>query len=128
MSAQTAQPPPITEAPKWTAELVCQRMIEAFRKLPSVPIVIPRGDVLQPARPIPRPAELDMITLSAQHLGRDSDERRFLLAWASARASGRSVRDHCRQMGWPRETFQRKRKAACRLLAERLNSASIPST
>jgi hypothetical protein len=114
--------------PQWTPELVCQRMIEAFRKLPKVPVYSPRPEVLQVALPRQRkPAELDLISMSAHYLPRNSDERRFLLAWASARASGRSVREVCREMHWPRENVRRKRHKACRVIADGLNRDGIPA-
>jgi hypothetical protein len=101
-------------------------MIEAFRKLPKVPVYSSSANLLQPALNHARPADLDLISLSAHYLARSSDERRFLLAWASARASGRSVRAVCREMGWPRENFRRKRHKACRIIAERLNREGVP--
>jgi hypothetical protein len=104
-------------------------MIEAFRKLPKVPVYSPRPDVLQAALPrVARPADLDLISMSAHYLARNSDERRFLLAWASARASGRSVREVCREMNWPRENVRRKRHKACRIIADCLNRDGIPSS
>jgi len=126
--SRTAPPLPITDPlPQWTPELVCERMIEAFRQLPRVPVYSPRENLLQPALPrTARPAELDLISLSARYLSRNSDERRFLLAWASARASGRSIREECRERGWPRENFRRKRHKACRIIAECLNRDGIP--
>jgi hypothetical protein len=114
--------------PRWTPDMVCERMIEAFRKLPKVPVYSPQANVLQTALPRQaRPADLDLISLSAHYLARNSEERRFLLAWASARASGRSVREVCREMGWPRENFRRKRHKACKTIAERLNRDGIPA-
>jgi hypothetical protein len=102
-------------------------MIAAFRKLPRVPVYSPQGDVLQPALIQPRPADLDLIALSSHYLTRTSDERRFLLAWASARASGRSVREICREMRWPRENFRRKRHKACKAIADGLNRDGVPA-
>jgi len=114
--------------PTWTPELVCERMIETFRQLPSVPLFSPKQGILKPALPNQaRPAELDLISLSARYLARRSDERRYLLAWASARASGRSVREVCREMGWPRENVRRKRHRACRIIADGLNRDGIPA-
>jgi hypothetical protein len=102
-------------------------MIEAFRQLPKVPVYSPQGNILQTALTQARPADFDLISVSARYLARNSDERRFLLAWASARASGRSVREVCREMHWPRENFRRKRHKACRIIAQSLNRDGIPS-
>jgi hypothetical protein len=107
--------------------MVCERMVEAFRQLPKVPVYSPQANLLQPALHQARPADLDLISMSAHYLARNSDERRFLLAWASARASGRSVREVCREMHWPRENVRRKRHKACRIIAESLNRDGIPA-
>lgn len=121
--------PLTTEAlPQWTPEMVCERMVEAFRQLPGVAVYSPQPNVLQAALPDqPRPADFDLVALSAHYLSRNSDERRYLLAWASARAAGRSIREECRERGWPRENFRRKRHKACRIIAESLNRDGIPA-
>jgi hypothetical protein len=120
----------VTEGPllaPWTAEHVCLRMIEAFKALPHVPIYSPRSNVLQTALDQARPADLDLIALSALYLKDHEEERLFLLTWARARAAGRSVRELCREHGWPRETFKRKRKKACLIIADHLNREGVPA-
>jgi hypothetical protein len=75
------------------------------------------------SQPLSSRADLDLTALSSHYLEPTSDERRFLLAWASACAFSRSVREICREYDWPRETFKRKRKIAYQIIADGLNRA-----
>jgi hypothetical protein len=109
-----------TDSPSWTPHGVGERLVAAFRLLPNVP-VFSLGCIApnDPARPELQ-AAIDLIDATERHLGADSDARKKLLSWARARASGRSIAEICREMGWPRGSFERVRREALVTLATRL--------
>ena len=65
--------------------------------------------------------EAAALSWPALYLPTDQEARIYLHTWAWAKAEGLSLREICRERGWPRETFKRKRKAASEAIARRLN-------
>lgn len=90
------------------------------------------------------PGTFDWIVFSAEVLGRGSAERLALLTWARSKARrrirkhrrlralkdvpGGTVTDFCDETGWKRRTFDRRRKRACRRLAEAWNARRRAAT
>ena len=66
--------------------------------------------------------EAAALSWPALYLPTDQQARIYLHTWAWAKAESLSLREICRERGWPRETFKRKRKSACEAIARRLNS------
>ena len=110
---------------EWTPELAGEQLVEAFRRLPGIPVYSPNRDAFVPlhgaeARP------LALLAVTSLCLGRETDLRVRLLTWARLRAAGGSVRDFCREKGWPRSTFERERAEALSRIAHFLNALQPP--
>jgi len=69
--------------------------------------------------------ELDLVAFSGEILGRESRDRKYLLAWANSEAQGHSFREICREFGWPRTTAERGRDHGADILALELRSRGI---
>ena len=120
-------PPGGSEPPGWTCRDVERWLKVAFRQMPFTPIYAPRGNMLTSAAPTVVPsATFDMIAFTGTVLGDRSDERRALLVWARAIVTegdvGGSIAAFCREMGWNRRTFDRRRHRACLKVAAAKNA------
>lgn len=97
----------------------------AFRQMPFTPIYAPRGNTLASASLKVPSATFDMIAFTGTVLGDRSEERRALLIWARAIVTegdiGGSIAAFCREMGWNRRTFDRRRHRACLKVAAAKN-------
>ncbi|BAQ43989.1 MULTISPECIES: hypothetical protein [Methylobacterium] len=97
----------------------------AFRQMPFTPIYAPRGNTLTSASTKVPSATFDMIAFTGTVLGDRSEERRALLIWARAIVTegdiGGSIAAFCREMGWKRRTFDRRRHRACLKVAAAKN-------
>ena len=115
-------------ASSWTAERVCMAAIEAFRLLPTMPVYAPRRGGLAAVLPEQDAGPLAILSFSEAVLGYDAPERRALLVWARAKATGGdvggSIRQYCAQHGLSLNTFARRHKRACRQIADALNQAA----
>lgn len=112
----------------WTAEHVCTAAVEAFRLLPTMPVYAPRRGGLAAVLPGQNIGPLEILSLSERVLGYDAPERRAMLVWARAKATGGdvggSVSAYCRAAGLSMNTFTRRRKAACRSIAVALEASA----
>jgi hypothetical protein len=109
----------------WTADDVRRRLVDEFRQLQGRPVFSPRkNEFLLVDYTTGRIVMLDVIAASAHYLGRESTARKMVLAAARAEASHASIRELCREMGWPRRTFQRRCQAACSHIAREMNAHS----
>jgi hypothetical protein len=111
---------------QWTADLVIQRLVVAFRRMPSTPIYSPIKNRLEPAFWQLPVDGADLIMASTHYLGRKSRARLQLLAYARARARGIAVTQLCREEGWPRATLYRRVRAAAEAVAQGLNRDRRP--
>jgi hypothetical protein len=108
----------------WTGEGFCERLIEAFRSLPSAPVYSPaRGRLewleLGPNDVVPG---LALIVATGEILGGTSKDRAQLLAWARSQAGiGASFRSVCQELGWSRKGFYSRKDEICDLIAFELN-------
>ncbi|KAA2237696.1 hypothetical protein [Salinarimonas soli] len=93
----------------WTPELVCTRMVEAFRE--------------HPLGLDERARAAEVLTWPALHLLALPDERDALLWWAKWKARGLSIREQCKARGWSRVTFMRRKNRACEVIAGELNGS-----
>jgi hypothetical protein len=77
------------------------------------------------------PWRSDLFALSAQAISwpaefiPDAKVQTYVLTWALAMAERRSVRELERGLGWSRSTTHRKRAAAFKHIADRLNRAGV---
>ncbi|SEQ49360.1 hypothetical protein SAMN05216548_10537 [Faunimonas pinastri] len=104
----------------WTPELVSERLVDSFRRLPDTPIYSPTRNSFIALDDTPI-AGLALIEATSRALGRSSTLRVKILTWARARAVGISVRETCRQRGWAYASFKRDRNEAARQVAEYLS-------
>ena len=104
---------------RWTEQSVSNELIEAFRRLPSLP-VFTAGRRIQATTA----DRLNLISALnwAPLLDQDSEARKFLWAWARCRATQDSFGALCRAMGWPRATAEDGRRRAARAIAVALSS------
>jgi hypothetical protein len=113
------------EASGWSAERVAETMITAFRLLPTMPVYAPRRGGLAAVFSGQDIGPLEILSFSETVLGYDAPERRALLVWARAKATGGdvggSIRHYCLQHGISQNTFNRRHKRACRMIADALN-------
>lgn len=125
------------DPPGMTCVDVERWLIAAFMAFTVAPVFSLRANRLQATDPEAAPGTFDWITFSAEVLGRSSVERLALLTWARSKARrrirrhrglrvlkevpGGTVTDFCEEAGWKRRTFDRRRKRACRRLAEAWN-------
>lgn len=109
----------------WTAQRVSEATIEAFRLLPMMPVYAPRRGGLAAVFTGQDIGPLEILSFSETVLGYDAPERRALLVWARAKATGGdvggSIRHYCRQHGFSQNTFNRRHKRACQMIAAALN-------
>lgn len=115
-------------ASAWTTERVCAAAIQAFRLLPTMPVYAPRRGGLAAVLPEQDAGPLAILSFSETVLGYDAPERRALLVWARAKATGGdvggSIRQYCAEHGLSLNTFTRRHKRACQRIADALNQAT----
>jgi hypothetical protein len=115
-------------ASAWTAERVCTAAIQAFRLLPTMPVYAPRRGGLAAVLPEQDAGPLAILSFSETVLGYDAPERRALLVWARAKATGGdvggSIRQYCAEHGLSLNTFTRRHKRACQRIADALNQTT----
>lgn len=119
--------PPRHNADPWTRGDVERWLKAAFRAMPFTPIYAPRGNTLHAAtRKVPD-ATFDIVAFSGTVLGDRSDNRKAVLVWARAMATGGevggSIAQFCVAQGWSRATFDRRRITACERIATAKNTA-----
>ena len=93
----------------WTVGLVEGRLIDAFRALPHHPVYTSSARVLGTLGDSGK--ETDALNWAKLYVT-DKDESRALLTWARCRATGDSVRERYRALGWKRTTAERARQRA----------------
>ena len=121
---------PGTDPPSepWTCADVERWLKTAFRAMPYTPIYAPRADTnhMESMDKNKPSATFDIAAFAATVLGRRSDECRAVLVWArtmAAREIGEaSIAEFCREMGWNRRTFDRRRVRACDKIAAAKNN------
>jgi hypothetical protein len=110
---------------EWTAERVCDRLIACFRALPTTGIYSPQLNGLVQGSPVyvRDITPLEFIQLTARYIPRRAD-RLAVLTWARAKAGigAPAVAEACRELGWPKSTFERRRRAAAAIIAAGLNA------
>lgn len=117
-------------AESWTAGDVEVWLVAAFRAMPYAGVFAPsaRASTLRTAAGETPSATFDILAFSGTVLGERSPERRALLFWARLRATrgemGESVAEFCREMRWPRSTFELRRRRACERVAAAKNAAA----
>lgn len=98
----------------------------AFREMPFTAIYAPRGNTLQSMDRNKPSATFDIVAFSGTVLGDKSDERKVVLIWARATAAREagdwSIAEFCRERGWNRRTFDRRRIRACERIAAAKNA------
>jgi hypothetical protein len=102
----------------WTAEKVCERLIEVYRALPGMAVWSPAGgsyEVIAGALV----GHLELFAYAAEILGSTSEAWRLLRAWAQARADGRLDLEIADQLGIAARTLRRRRLAAAQQVARR---------
>jgi hypothetical protein len=119
LSQRTADP--------WTRADVERWLETAFRAMPFTPIYAPRGNTLYAAAGDVPDATFDIVVFSGTVLGDQSDDRKAVLVWARTMATkgevGGSIAEFCRETGWKRATFDRRRIKACERIAAAKNTA-----
>ena len=112
----------------WTEDLVCRELVEAFRRAPGTAIFSPRASVFRPAGLTGAlPAPFNLIAETARILGRDSEVRKHLLAWARCQATRHpSLAQVCKDLGWRPATVYENRARGCSIVARALNLAAVP--
>ncbi len=113
----------------WTARDVERWIIIPLRLLRETAVVTGPGGALVSAD-LDRPsATFDIVAFAETVLGRGSDEHRALITWARIKAGGgdwdASVAQWCRDMGWTRRTFDRRRVRACERIAAAKGEADL---
>jgi hypothetical protein len=108
-------------AASWTAGRVLERLELAFRAAQGRGVWSPRRNELLPAIGDGPVDGLALIAASAIYLGRQAQDRVWLLTRASSLAYGRSIRETSRSQGWTRSEFYRRTNAAAATVAARLN-------
>jgi hypothetical protein len=115
---------------QWTPQMVCDRLVEAFRAMPYMGIHSPRKDVLIPTAGEIDGTKLDIVALTSRYIPRPDDPahiRVHLLAWARAKAGiGKSISRTCKCFGWSRQTLNENRRKACQIVSEGLNRDGVP--
>ena len=98
----------------WTAEMVGQRLVEAFRLLPG-----------RPEMSSARGFRIDGVEVEAfgwpDRFLPELRDRRAVMVWASCRAKGEPVDTRVRDLGWNTVTTNRRRVAALVTFAAGLN-------
>lgn len=128
--AHTAVPPVATA---WTVEDVERWLIAGFREMLFRPVYAPGGNTLlsvnTPISPSAPSATFDIVAFAPTVLGKGSRECLAVLTWArslAARDTAKgdwSIAEFCREKGWPRRTFDRRRLRACQKIALAKNIA-----
>ena len=98
-----------------------ERLVAAFRKLPSTPVYSPIATRLEPALRAEPLDGLALIEATSLYLGRRSPQRLQLLAYARTRAAGGAIAHLCLEHGWSRATLYRQIRAAAEVVAAGLN-------
>lgn len=101
----------------WTGGVVEERLVEAFRSLPCHPVFSDHARV----RAIRPDADPYAEALSWARFA-DRRDSLALLTWAQCRASGRSVRERYRDLGWSRTTAERARQRALARIVDGLRA------
>lgn len=137
----------------WNADMVGERMIEAFETLRAIPSS--GGGSAWPAaiiytfddktfqeetrdkkawawtrvKPSPSPQAIsrmnDCLEWPNRYLRNHEGASRCLLLWAITRAYRRSIEKKLRARRWSRSTFERKRREGCQLIANGLNKDRV---
>lgn len=110
----------------WTRADVERWLKAAFRAMPFTPIYAPRGNTLHAIQTEVPDATFDMLAFSGTVLGDKSEDRKAVLVWARAMATGGevggSIAEFCRRTRWSRATFDRRRIKACERIAAAKNT------
>ena len=106
---------------RWTAELVLDRLVEAFRQWPEQQVYAP-----PPMWRSDGPVDgLSLIAATGVYLGYRTPRRRQLLLYARARAVGITVTDLARAEGWPRSSLYRQVRVSAQIVASGLVSEAM---
>src|SRR4051794_29452248 len=100
----------------WTTAQVAERLVTAFRLMPYHPVF--SSDRRFAMAGVPESGEA---LIWPAHYVADPQSRIVLMTWARCRATGESVRDRYRGLGWPRTVAERRRRDALAQIASGLN-------
>ena len=132
IKANAAVPPMATV---WTIADVERWLITGFREMTYRPVYAPGGScnalmsVHTKLTPMAPSATFDIVAFAVTVLGKKNPECRAVLTWArsvAAREASKgdwSIAEFCREFGWERRTFDRRRLRACQKLALAKNIA-----
>lgn len=123
--------PPVATA--WTTDDIGRWLITGFREMTFRPVYAPGGNTLMsvetPLSPSAPSATFDIVAFASTVLGKKSVECLAVLTWARSTAAREaskgdwSIAEFCREYGWERRTFDRRRQRACQKIALAKNIA-----
>lgn len=102
----------------WTATLVSEHLVQAFRTLPGHAVFTSGGTIRAYDAP---PATADAFSWAPRFLADHPKARLRLFAWARCKAGRESWSAMCRDMGWPLSSADVSRKQAAEAIAAGLN-------
>lgn len=113
----------------WTADLVKQELVKAFREGMYRAVRSSPGGGLAYEHAVEgrHLTGLELIDITAHFLGRKKagpDPRLALLVWARAKAGGIPFAEACETEGWARSSADRAKDEAARLVALGLNAVA----
>lgn len=106
----------------WTAHIVREHLVQAFRMLPGHAVFSARGTIKAFDA---HPATADAFSWAGRFLAEYPKARLHLFAWARCKAQRESWRALCLEMGWPRSSAEISRGLAAELIAEGLNREAL---
>ena len=110
----------------WTPDHLIERLSETFRDM-EIAIYSPRINQFETTAFRPsqygdeRSRGLELLTLTAAYLGRESDLRKALLARAQAQAGKGSASSTCRHYDWSRSTYEERWRRGAQVVCDGLN-------
>ncbi|MDX7953370.1 hypothetical protein P7D22_19585 [Lichenihabitans sp. Uapishka_5] len=102
----------------WTAALVADHLVQAFRVLPGRAVFTSGGTFRAYDA---HPSTADAFSWAPRFLADHPRSRLHLFAWARCRSQREPWSAMCREMGWPLTSADTSRKLAAELIAAGLN-------
>lgn len=110
----------------WTWASTCSRLAASFRDLRHTALIAPQGGLTQ-AVAVTKVVHIDpsvLLTATAEALGHNSADRRFLLMVSRLSGAGTrgDLKEYRQALGISTSTLKRRRKQLCQRVADHLNA------